>query len=51
MSIRYRNGIERRGVPLDDAIIEIARNVETRQVDPDALNPDEQVSVEDVQRA
>jgi threonyl-tRNA synthetase len=43
VSIRYRNGIERRGVPLDDAIIEVARNVETRQVDPDALNPDEAV--------
>jgi threonyl-tRNA synthetase len=41
VSIRYRNGIERRGIPLDDAIIEVARNIETRQIDPDALNPDE----------
>jgi threonyl-tRNA synthetase len=41
VSIRYRNGIERRGIPLDDAIIEIARNIGTRQIDPDALNPDE----------
>src|SRR3954469_18526931 len=41
VSIRYRNGIERRGVPPDDAIIEVARNITTRQVDPDALNPDE----------
>jgi len=51
VSIRYRNGIERRGVPVNDAIIEVARNVSTRQIDPDALNPDEQVTVEDVQRA
>jgi threonyl-tRNA synthetase len=42
VSIRYRNGIERRGVPLDDAIIEVSRNITTRQIDPDALNPDEQ---------
>jgi threonyl-tRNA synthetase len=42
VSIRYRNGIERRGVPLDDAIIEVARNISTRQIDPDALNPEEQ---------
>jgi threonyl-tRNA synthetase len=41
VSLRYRNGIERRGVPLDDAIREIARNISTRQVEPDALNPDE----------
>jgi threonyl-tRNA synthetase len=40
VSVRYRNGIERRGVPLDDAIIEVARNVASRQVEPDALNPD-----------
>ena len=44
VSIRYRNGIERRGVPLDDAIIEVSRNVSTRQIDPDALNPDEAVA-------
>jgi threonyl-tRNA synthetase len=43
VSMRYRNGIERRGVPLDDAIIEVARNVESRQVEPDALNPEELV--------
>jgi threonyl-tRNA synthetase len=41
VSLRYRNGIERRGVPLDDAIIEISRNIASRQIDPDALNPDE----------
>ena len=41
VSLRYRNGIERRGVPLDDAIIEITRNIASRQTDPDALNPDE----------
>ena len=41
VSMRYRNGIERRGVPLDEAIIEVARNIASRQVDPDALNPDE----------
>jgi threonyl-tRNA synthetase len=44
VSMRYRNGIERRGVPLDDAIIEVARNIASRQVDPDALNPDELVT-------
>jgi threonyl-tRNA synthetase len=47
VSIRYRNGIERRGVPLDDAIIEVSRNIASRQVDPDALNPDEIVLDED----
>jgi threonyl-tRNA synthetase len=41
VSMRYRNGVERRGVPLDDAIIEIARNIASRQVEPDALNPDD----------
>jgi threonyl-tRNA synthetase len=46
VSMRYRNGIERRGVPLDDAIQEVARNVASRQVDPDALNPDELVTVD-----
>jgi threonyl-tRNA synthetase len=44
VSMRYRNGIERRGVPVDDAIQEVARNIASRQVDPDALNPDELVS-------
>jgi threonyl-tRNA synthetase len=43
VSMRYRNGIERRGVPLDDAILEVSRNIASRQVDPDALNPDEAV--------
>jgi threonyl-tRNA synthetase len=46
VSIRYRNGIERRGVPVDDAIIEIERNIASRQIDPDALNPDELVTDE-----
>ena len=44
VSIRYRNGIERRGVPVDDAIVEVARNIASRQVEPDALNPDELVA-------
>jgi hypothetical protein len=30
-------------VPLDDAIIEVSRNIASRLVDPDALNPDEVV--------
>jgi threonyl-tRNA synthetase len=46
VSIRYRNGIERRGVPVDEAILEVARNVASRQVDPDALNPDELVDAD-----
>jgi threonyl-tRNA synthetase len=46
VSMRYRNGIERRGVPLDDAIIEVARNIASRQIEPDALNPDEIVTTE-----
>jgi threonyl-tRNA synthetase len=44
VSMRYRNGIERRGVPVDEAIIEVARNIASRQVEPDALNPDELVA-------
>jgi threonyl-tRNA synthetase len=40
VSVRYRNGVERRGVPLDDAIREISRNIASRQVEPDALNPE-----------
>jgi threonyl-tRNA synthetase len=40
VSIRYRNGVERRGVPLDDAIVEVARNIASRQTEPDALNPE-----------
>jgi threonyl-tRNA synthetase len=46
VSVRYRNGIERRGVPLDEAIVEIERNIVSRQTDPDALNPDELVADE-----
>src|SRR3954449_6455226 len=46
VSMRYRNGIERRGVPIEDAIVEIERNIASRQVDPDALNPDELVVTE-----
>jgi threonyl-tRNA synthetase len=44
VSMRYRNGVERRGVPIDEAIIEIARNIASRQVEPDALNPDDVVA-------
>jgi threonyl-tRNA synthetase len=44
VSLRYRNGVERRGVPIDDVIIEIARNVASRQLEPDALNPDDVVA-------
>ncbi len=44
VSIRYRNGVERRGVPVEEAIEEISRVVDNRLVDPDALNPDELVS-------
>src|SRR3954447_13252815 len=40
VSIRYRNGAERRGVPVDDAILEVARNIASRQIEPDALNPE-----------
>jgi threonyl-tRNA synthetase len=43
VSMRYRNGIERRGVPVNDAILEVARNIASRQIEPDALNPDELV--------
>jgi threonyl-tRNA synthetase len=43
LSIRYRNGVERRGVPIGEAIEEIARVVDNRLVDADALNPDERV--------
>jgi threonyl-tRNA synthetase len=44
VSMRYRNGVERRGVPIDEAIVEIARNIASRQVEPDALNPDDVVA-------
>jgi threonyl-tRNA synthetase len=40
VSLRYRNGVERRGVPLDDVVIEIDRVIANRLVDPHALNPD-----------
>ncbi len=40
VSIRYRNGVERRGVPVDAALREITRNIELREIEPDALNPD-----------
>ncbi|HEX3707033.1 MAG TPA: threonine--tRNA ligase [Mycobacteriales bacterium] len=40
VSIRYRNGVERRGVPVDEAVAEILRNVTERQIAPDALNPE-----------
>jgi threonyl-tRNA synthetase len=43
VSVRYRNGVERRGVPLNDAIHEVVRNVASRQLEPDALNPAELV--------
>jgi threonyl-tRNA synthetase len=48
VSLRYRNGIERRGVPIDDAIHEIVRNIASRQVEPDALNPEH--IVEEIRR-
>ncbi|HWB68064.1 MAG TPA: threonine--tRNA ligase, partial [Mycobacteriales bacterium] len=48
VSVRYRNGVERRGVPLDDAIVEVVRNIASRQVEPDALNPDTIVEPADV---
>jgi threonyl-tRNA synthetase len=40
VSVRYRNGVERRGVPIDEAIVEVVRNIASRQVEPDALNPE-----------
>ncbi len=46
VSLRYRNGVERRGVPLDDAIIEVSRNIASRQIEPDALNPDELIATD-----
>jgi threonyl-tRNA synthetase len=49
VSIRYRSGTERRGVPVDDAITEIARNIASRQVDPEALNPDRLVDADAVE--
>jgi threonyl-tRNA synthetase len=40
LSLRYRNGVERRGVPVDDVITEIDRVIASRLVDPHALNPE-----------
>jgi threonyl-tRNA synthetase len=40
VSFRYRNGDERRGVPVDEAVAEIAAVVEQRLTDPAALRPD-----------
>jgi threonyl-tRNA synthetase len=39
VSFRYRNGDERRGVPVDDAVAEILAVVAQRLVEPDALRP------------
>jgi threonyl-tRNA synthetase len=39
VSFRYRNGDERRGVPVDDAVAEIVAVVAQRLVEPDALRP------------
>jgi threonyl-tRNA synthetase len=39
VSFRYRNGDERRGVPVDDAVAEIIAVVAQRLVEPDALRP------------
>jgi threonyl-tRNA synthetase len=44
VSMRYRNGVERRGVPIDEAILEISRNIASRQIEPDALNPDDVIA-------
>jgi threonyl-tRNA synthetase len=40
VSLRYRNGVERRGVPVEDVITEIDRVIANRLVDPHALNPE-----------
>jgi threonyl-tRNA synthetase len=39
VSFRYRNGDERRGVPVDDAVAEVVAVVAQRLVEPDALRP------------
>jgi len=39
VSFRYRNGVERRGVPVDDAVAEIVQIIAERHVDPHALAP------------
>ena len=40
VSFRYRNGVERRGVPIDEAVAEIVRVIAERQVDPHAFAPE-----------
>ena len=40
VSFRYRTGVERRGVPVDEAVQEIERVVANRVDPPDGLNPD-----------
>jgi threonyl-tRNA synthetase len=40
VSFRYRSGVERRGVPVADAIAEIVRVIAERQVDPHAFAPE-----------
>ncbi|MBV9369880.1 MAG: threonine--tRNA ligase [Frankiales bacterium] len=40
LSLRYRNGVERRGVPVEDVIVEIERVIANRLIDPHALNPE-----------
>jgi len=44
VSFRYRTGVERRGVPVADAVQEIERVVANRVDPPDALNPDTAIS-------
>jgi threonyl-tRNA synthetase len=39
VSFRYRNGVERRGVAVDDAVAEIVRVIADRQVDPHVFAP------------
>jgi hypothetical protein len=38
VSFRYRNGVQKNGVPIPDAIEEIVAVVEQRLAEPDALN-------------
>ncbi len=40
VSFRYRNGVERRGVPVAEAIAEIVRVIAERQVDPHVFAPE-----------
>jgi threonyl-tRNA synthetase len=39
VSVRYRNGDERRGVPVAEAVAEIVRNIAERALDPHAFAP------------